>query len=341
MTAYAVDRGRHSSTQHHTSTVTAPMPAIEVEHLTKIYGPARGIQDISFSIEKGEIMGFLGPNGSGKTTTMRILTCFFPPTSGTARICGHDILDDPFAVRRSVGYLPESVPLYRDMTVAGYLIFFAGIKGVPRSARPAAAAEVMERCGLERHARRMIGMLSKGFRQRVGIAQALLGNPEVLILDEPTVGLDPRQIADIRSLIKGLGGRQTVILSTHILPEVSMTCDRVIIIYEGRLLAVDTPANLIARIQSQPRLYLEADGPADALAAALARVDGVRAVNPAGGASGASAFIIETETEAAIVNDLARCVYEQGWTLRSLGPASMTLEEIFIQLINDQERGRP
>ena len=180
-------------------------------------------------------MGFLGPNGSGKTTTMRILTCFFPPTSGTARICGHDILQDPFAVRRSIGYLPESVPLYHDMTVTGYLKFFAEIKGVPRRARAAGVAEAIERCGLETHARRMIGMLSKGYRQRVGIAQALLGNPEVLILDEPTVGLDPRQIADIRSLIKGLGGKQTVILSTHILPEVSMTCDRVIIIYEGRL----------------------------------------------------------------------------------------------------------
>jgi len=317
------------------------MPAIEVEHLTKTYGSARGIQDISFSIEKGEIMGFLGPNGSGKTTTMRILTCFFPPTSGTARVCGHDILDDPFAVRRSIGYLPESVPLYRDMTVAGYLNFFAGIKGVPRRERTAAAGEVMERCGLERHARRMIGMLSKGFRQRVGIAQALLGNPEVLILDEPTVGLDPRQIADIRDLIKGLGGSQTVILSTHILPEVSMTCDRVIIIYEGRLLAVDTPANLVQRIQTLPRLYLEADAPAGPLSAALARVGGVRAVNPADSETGATAFIIETETGARIVNDLARCVYEQGWTLRSLGPASMTLEEIFIRLIDAQECSRP
>ncbi len=314
------------------------MPAIEVEHLTKTYGSARGIQDISFSIERGEIMGFLGPNGSGKTTTMRILTCFFPPTGGSARICGHDILEDPFSVRRSVGYLPESVPLYRDMTVADYLGFFAGIKGIPRRARAAAAAEVMERCGLERHARRMIGMLSKGFRQRVGIAQAMLGSPEVLILDEPTVGLDPRQIAEIRDLIKSLGGSRTVILSTHILPEVSMTCDRVIIMYEGRLLAVDTPANLVQRIQALPRLYIEADAPADGLAAALIRVDGVRAVDPAPGQSGSSAAcILETEPGAAVTNDVARCVCEQGWTLRSLGPASMTLEEIFIRLIDEQE----
>jgi len=318
------------------------MPAIEVEHLTKTYGAARGIEDISFSIEKGEVMGFLGPNGSGKTTTMRILTCFFPPTSGSARVCGHDILQDPFAVRRSIGYLPESVPLYRDMTVAGYLGFFAGIKGVPRRGRAAAADEAIERCGLERHARRMIGMLSKGFRQRVGIAQALLGNPEVLILDEPTVGLDPRQIAEIRGLIKGLGGSQTVILSTHILPEVSMTCDRVIIIYEGRLLALDTPAGLVQRIQEKPRLYLEADGPGDDIAATLSRVDGVRGLSPAESEGGStSAFFLETEPGAAIMNDLARSVYDNGWTLRSLGPASMTLEEIFIRLIDEQERARP
>jgi ABC-2 type transport system ATP-binding protein len=317
------------------------MPAINVEHLTKTYGTARGIQDISFSIEQGEIMGFLGPNGSGKTTTMRILTCFFPPTSGTARVCGHDIHDDPFAVRRVVGYLPESVPLYRDMTVQSYLSFFAGIKGLPHRARAGAVAEAVERCGLESHARRMIGMLSKGYRQRVGIAQALLGNPPVLILDEPTVGLDPRQIAEIRGLIKSLGGSQTVILSTHILPEVSMTCDRVIIIYEGRLLAVDTPANLVGHVQSLPRLYLEADGPADAIADALRRVDGVRTLSPAPPENGAAAFMIETETGAAILNDLARCIDAGGWVLRSLGPATMSLEDIFIRLIDEQERTRP
>lgn len=323
-------------------TGTTPMPAIEVEHLTKTYGPSRGIQDISFSINKGEIMGFLGPNGSGKTTTMRILTCFFPPTSGTARICGHDILQDPFAVRRSIGYLPESVPLYHDMTVTGYLNFFAEIKGVPRRERASGVDEVIERCGLETHARRMIGMLSKGYRQRVGIAQALLNNPEVLILDEPTVGLDPRQIADIRGLIKGLGGDQTVILSTHILPEVSITCDRVIIIYEGRLLALDTPANLVQRIQKIPRLSLEADGPAADIAAALGRIDGVRAVSPIPSESGSTAaFTLETEPGALIANELARCVCEGGWTLRALGPDPMTLEEIFIQLIDSQERKQP
>jgi ABC-2 type transport system ATP-binding protein len=273
---------------------------------------------------------------------MRILTCFFPPTSGTARVCGHDILQDPFAVRRATGYLPESVPLYHDMTVTGYLKFFAEIKGIPRRTRASVVAGAIERCGLETHARRMIGMLSKGYRQRVGIAQALLGDPEVLILDEPTVGLDPRQIADIRSLIKGLGGDQTVILSTHILPEVSITCDRVIIIYEGRLLALDTPANLVQRIQKIPRLYLEADGPAADIAAALRKIDGVREVNPAPSEHGASAaFTIETEPGAPLVNELAGCVVDDGWVLRSLGPDPMTLEEIFIQLIDAQERKQP
>jgi ABC-2 type transport system ATP-binding protein len=228
------------------------------------------------------------------------------------------------------------------MTVAGYLAFFAEIKGVPRRERASGVAEVIERCGLETHARRMIGMLSKGYRQRVGIAQALLGNPEVLILDEPTVGLDPRQIADIRGLIKGLGGSQTVILSTHILPEVSITCDRVIIIYEGRLLALDTPANLVQRIQKIPRLHVEADGPAGEIAAALGRIDGVRSISPTPSASGSSAaFTIETEQGFPAVNDLARCVSEGGWILRALGPDPMTLEEIFIQLINEQERKQP
>jgi ABC-2 type transport system ATP-binding protein len=213
---------------------------------------------------------------------------------------------------------------------------------MPRRARASEVAEVIERCGLETHARRMIGMLSKGYRQRVGIAQALLGNPEVLILDEPTVGLDPRQIADIRRLIKNLGGDQTVILSTHILPEVSITCDRVIIIYEGRLLALDTPANLVQRIQKIPRLSLEADGPAADIAAALRRVDGVRAVSPVHNGSGATTtFTLETEPGALIANELARCVCDGGWTLRALGPDPMTLEEIFIQLIDEQERKRP
>jgi ABC-2 type transport system ATP-binding protein len=313
------------------------MPAVEVEQLTKQYGPSRGVADISFSVEKGEIMGFLGPNGSGKTTTMRMLTCFFPPTRGTARICGYDIRRQPLDVRRCIGYLPESVPLYREMPVQAYLRFFAEIKGVPSRSRRAKVDESIERCGLQNVSHRIIGRLSKGYRQRVGLAQALLHDPEVLILDEPTVGLDPKQIIEIRSLIKELGKQQTVILSTHILPEVSMTCDRVIIIHEGRLIAVDTPANLMQRLQQTPQLLLRADGPAEALQAALADVDGVLGVEHREQSGAAGCFRIAISESADVVNALARTVWEHGWRLREIRPADMSLEDIFIQLVTNEE----
>jgi ABC-2 type transport system ATP-binding protein len=317
------------------------MHAIEVEHLTKFYGPARGIQDISFFVEKGEIMGFLGPNGSGKTTTMRILTCFFPPSSGTARVCGHDILKEPLDVRRKVGYMPESVPLYRDMPVFSYLHFFAEIKGVPRKLRKAKVDEVINRCGLSEVSHRLIEKLSKGFRQRVGIAQSLLNDPEVLILDEPTVGLDPKQIIEIRNLIKGLGGKQTVILSTHILPEISMTCDRVIIIHKGRLIAVDRPANLMKRLQQTPKIMVRADGPPEKIMDALGNVSGVVKVEKRSRSTDALDFFqVETEEGARIINDLARKIYENDWKLEEIRHVDMTLEEIFIQLVTEEEQYR-
>jgi len=255
------------------------MNAIEVENLSKFYGPARGIEDVSFSVKKGEIMGFLGPNGSGKTTTMRILTCFFPPTGGTARICGTDILNDSFSVRQKIGYLPENVPLYTDMPVFSYLNFFAEIKGIPARRKKSKVDEVIQRCELQSVSHRLIRKLSKGFRQRVGIAQALLNDPEVLILDEPTVGLDPKQIIDIRSLIKGLGGSQTVILSTHILPEVSMTCDRVIIMHQGKLIAVDTPADLTKRLQQTPKIILKAEGPTGDILRTIGTIEGITSID--------------------------------------------------------------
>jgi ABC-2 type transport system ATP-binding protein len=317
------------------------MHAIEVEHLTKFYGPARGIQDLSFFVEKGEIMGFLGPNGSGKTTTMRILTCFFPPSSGTARVCGHDILKEPLDVRRKVGYMPESVPLYRDMPVFSYLHFFAEIKGVPRKLRKAKVDEVINRCGLSEVSHRLIEKLSKGFRQRVGIAQSLLNDPEVLILDEPTVGLDPKQIIEIRNLIKGLGGKQTVILSTHILPEISMTCDRVIIIHKGRLIAVDRPANLMKRLQQTPKIMVRADGPPEKIMDALGNVSGVVKVEKRSRSTDALDFFqVETEEGARIINDLARKIYENDWKLEEIRHVDMTLEEIFIQLVTEEEQYR-
>ena len=315
------------------------MYTIEVEHLTKFYGSARGINDVSFSVKQGEIMGFLGPNGSGKTTTMRILTCFFPQTSGTARICGYDTLKNPLEVRRRLGYLPETVPLYLDMPVFSYLKFFAEVKGVARSKRRNKVDEVIQRCGITDVAHRLIGKLSKGYRQRVGIAQALLHDPEVLILDEPTIGLDPRQIIEIRNLIKSLGVKQTVILSTHILPEVSMTCDRVIIIHEGKLVAVDTPENLIKRLQEVPTVLVKAEGPAREIADAISRITGVLGVKEARGSGyDVSSFQVETRKEVFVLNDLARTIYEHGWQLKEIRPVDMTLEEIFIKLVTREEQ---
>ncbi|MBI5874361.1 MAG: ATP-binding cassette domain-containing protein [Deltaproteobacteria bacterium] len=213
---------------------------IEVEGLTKYYGNYHALKGVTFSVRKGEILGFLGPNGAGKTTTMRILTCFFPPTSGKAKVAGFDVFEEPLEVRKRIGYLPENVPLYKDMTVEDYLNFAAGIKGVEGKKVKVAVAKAMDECVLTDVSYKFISELSKGYRQRVGLAQALVNDPEVLILDEPTIGLDPKQIIEIRKLIKNLAGRRTVILSTHILPEVSMTCQRVVIINDGRVVAVDT-----------------------------------------------------------------------------------------------------
>lgn len=314
------------------------MNSIEVEHLTKFYGPARGIIDISFSVKKGEIMGFLGPNGSGKTTTMRILTCFFPPTSGKAKICGYDIQKDPLEVRQRIGYMPESVPLYLDMPVFSYLHFFAEVKGIKRKLRKSKVDEVIHRCGIIDVAHRLIGKLSKGYRQRVGIAQSLLNDPEVLILDEPTIGLDPRQIIEVRNLIKELGSRQTIILSTHILPEVSMTCDRVIIIHEGKLIAVDTPENLVNRLQQAPEILIKAEGPEKDISNALQEVTGV--VNVTKKAMGSADFTfyqVQIREGRYLINELARTIYEHGWKLQEIRPVDMTLEEIFIKLVTEEQ----
>ena len=284
-------------------------------------------------------MGFLGPNGSGKTTTMRILTCFFPQTSGTARICGYDTLKNPLEVRRRLGYLPETVPLYLDMPVFSYLKFFAEVKGVARSKRKSKVDEVIQRCGITDVAHRLIGKLSKGYRQRVGIAQSLLHDPEVLILDEPTIGLDPRQIIEIRNLIKSLGKKQTVILSTHILPEVSMTCDRVIIIHEGKLVAVDTPENLIKRLQEVPTVLVKAEGPTREIADAMGKITGVLGVKEARGSGyDVPSFLVETRKDVFLLNDLARTIYEHGWQLKEIRPVDMTLEEIFIKLVTKEEQ---
>jgi ABC-2 type transport system ATP-binding protein len=268
---------------------------------------------------------------------MRILACFMPPTSGTARVAGFDIGKDSLEVRRRIGYLPESVPLYGDMTVRQYLTFAAEAKGVSRSERATRVTGVTERCLLTEVLDRLIRNLSKGYRQRVGLAQALVGNPEVLILDEPTLGLDPKQIIEIRSLIRDMRGERTVILSTHILPEVSMVCQRVIILNEGRIVAVDTPENLNLRLQKSSRILLEVEGPEEEVRRTLAGVKGVLAVAPQEARDGRRRFLVETEREQDLRKDLARAVTSNGWGLTELRPVDLTLEDIFIRLVTREQ----
>ncbi len=312
---------------------------IEAEKLTKYFQKVAAIEDVSFTVEKGEIVGFLGPNGAGKTTTMRILTGFLPPSSGTARVAGYDILADSLQVRRRIGYLPENVPLYTDMKVAGYLDFVAEVKGMERRQRRRKIGEIMEKCRIVEVQRMLIGALSRGYRQRVGIAQALLNDPEVLILDEPTVGLDPKQIIEIRQLIKELSGQSTIILSTHILPEASMICQRVIIINDGHIIAVDTPENLTARLQSSAKLFVTVDGPADQVRAALTQVPGVLSAEAKDEARDAVvSFVVESERSRDLRREVSRMIVERGWGLLEFRPADMTLEEIFIRLVTKEEQ---
>jgi ABC-2 type transport system ATP-binding protein len=305
---------------------------IEVEGLTKLYGSKAAIDNLTFRVEKGEVVGFLGPNGAGKTTTMRVLSCFMPPTAGTARVAGYDIRSQALEVRRRIGYLPEHVPLYTDLTVTQYLNFVADAKGVPRQARRQRVEETIERCLLQDARRRIIGKLSKGFRQRVGLAQALLGDAPVLILDEPTIGLDPKQIIEIRSLIRDMRGERTVILSTHILPEVSMVCQRVIIINEGRIVAVDTPENLTRRLQRSTQVLLQIEGPPEQITRRLGEVNGVLRVQTKDGAGSLCRYLVETEKSQDLRQELARVICGSGWGLLELRPVDMSLEDIFIRL---------
>jgi ABC-2 type transport system ATP-binding protein len=309
---------------------------IEVQGLTKVYGTKAAIDNISFTVEHGEVVGFLGPNGAGKTTTMRVLSCFMPPTSGTAKVNGYDIHTQALEVRRRIGYLPEQVPLYTDLTVTQYLNFVAEAKGLPRLSRRQKVGEAIERCLLQDARERIIGKLSKGYRQRVGLAQALLGDPPILILDEPTIGLDPKQIIEIRSLIRDMKGERTVILSTHILPEVSMVCQRVIIINRGRIIAVDTPESLTRRLQRSTRVLLQIDGPPDQVAGRLREMAGVLRVELTDGAGALRRYLVETEKERDIRQELARVVCGSGWGLLELRPVDMTLEDIFIHLVTEE-----
>ncbi|HVR70546.1 MAG TPA: ATP-binding cassette domain-containing protein [Vicinamibacteria bacterium] len=306
---------------------------IEVENLTKRYGRHTAVDGISFKVMKGEILGFLGPNGAGKTTTMRILTCYLPPTEGKARVAGFDVFEEPLEVKKRVGYTPETPPLYPDMAVREFLEFCARIKGVPAASRPRRLDDAMEKTRIADVRGKLIGRLSKGYRQRVGLAQALLGNPEVLILDEPTAGLDPKQIIETRELIRGLGGEHTIILSTHILPEVSMVCGRVVIINEGRVVAEDTPENLTHRLRGAATLRLEVRADAAEALEVVQTVPGVAAVRPRPGPGpGVAAFELDPEPGADVRPELARAVVGRGFDLLALQQVGMSLEDIFLHL---------
>jgi ABC-2 type transport system ATP-binding protein len=309
---------------------------IEVEHLTKRYGPVTAVHDVSFQVHKGEILGFLGPNGAGKTTTMRVLTGYMPATDGRVVVAGYDVFEKPVEAKRRTGYLPETPPLYPDMTVREYLHFVAKIKGVPAGDRKMRVEQVMARTWVSDMAGRACGKLSKGYRQRVGLAQALIHNPDVLILDEPTAGLDPKQIIETRRLIKELAGDHTIILSTHILPEVSQTCDRVVIINKGRVVAVDTPRNLTNRLRGAETMYVQVEGgQANDAAAALSKVPGVVRVAPVDAAT-AGAFEVESETGRDVRRELAKAVVLGGYDLLEMRPTRVSLEDIFLSLTTEE-----
>jgi ABC-2 type transport system ATP-binding protein len=315
---------------------------IAVEHLTKHFGSTRAVEDVSFTVARGEIIGLLGPNGSGKTTIMRVLTGFFPPTSGRACVAGYDASGDSLELRRCIGYLPESVVLYPDMRVRRFLQFCAEVRRIVGARREQRLDAVMHNCGLHEVAQQLIGTLSKGYRQRVGLAQALLHEPEVLILDEPTVGLDPRQIIEIRSLIRGLRGRTTVLLSTHILPEVSMTCERVIIIDRGRIVAEDTAEGLTRQVQGADRTVVRVEGPPDQVRAVLGAVEGVQRVEVSAAAgvalNGACEFVAHCTAGEPVRKAIAAAVVGRGWGLSEVRPLALSLEDLFVRLVTREER---
>ncbi len=311
---------------------------IRAEHLTKRFGTVTAISDISFTVERGEIVGFVGPNAAGKSTTMRILCGVFPPTSGRALIAGYDVVSDSLRARGVIGYFPERVSLYLDMTVREYLRYVAAMKGIEAKQQRSAVETALGSAGVTHVSHRLIGTLSKGYRQRVGIAQALLGQPRVLVLDEPTAGLDPEQVAEMRRLIRGLRGESTVILSTHILSEVEATCDRVIIINQGRMLAVDTRHNLNQRLRQTSQIYLEVRGPADQVMARVGAVPGVLHVEQSPGApDGVVALTVGTAKDRDLRAELAACVAAAQWGLQELRPVALSLEAIFLSLVTTPE----
>ena len=313
---------------------------IEVENLSKIYGSTQAIKNVSFSVEKGTIMGFLGPNGAGKTTTMRILTGYIPATQGKAKIAGYEVHEQPMAVRGQIGYLPETPPLYPDMTVRDFLGFVTKIKGVPAGDRQEKINKALQCCQIEDRANTIIRKLSKGYRQRVGIAQAIVHEPPVIILDEPTVGLDPRQIIEVRNLIKSLAGERTIVLSTHILPEVSMTCDLVTIINKGKIVATDKPDQLLQHLQSNSGYEIEIEGNPEPLMPKLKQILGVKEVilEPLSQSTNRHLLKIELNQNYDTGRDIASTIVYQGLGIYEMKRTQPSLEDVFLQLTTEEER---
>lgn len=307
---------------------------IEIQNLTKRYGPVLAVDNISFNVNKGEIVGFLGPNGAGKSTTMNIITGYLPSTSGTVKVDGFDILTHPEEVKKRIGYLPEAPPLYRNMTVTEYLSFVSSLKHVPKKKQKGQMADIMELVGLTDHRKRLIDNLSKGYRQRVGLAQALIGNPEVLILDEPTVGLDPKQIIEIRRVIKALAKERTIILSSHILPEVSAICERVVIINKGAIAAEDTPERLQKGLDKTLKLSMILSGPKGQIVEKVKKLEGVTYMEATGKTEeGYYKYLLESFGNSAIREQIFNVMAENGWPIIEMKPSVMTLEDIFISVV--------
>ncbi len=310
---------------------------IEASHLTKRFGSIRAIDDVSFTVPRGQIAGFLGPNGAGKTTTMRILSGIFPPTSGRARIAGFDTLAEPLEARQRLGYFPENAPHYADLSVDGYLRFVGKVKGLGAADRARRIGEATEACGLTHVARRLVGKLSKGYRQRVGLAQALLGDPEVLILDEPTLGLDPEQVTEIRNLIGRLRGERTVLFSSHILSEVSLVCQQIIVINKGRILAQDTPDALAGRLRPWLRVNLRVEAPREEVIAVLSRIPGVLYTDKE---PRDLSVRLEAQSDE-VLREVSRAIQEKHWLLLEMRHEALGLEEIFLSLVREDQKAGP
>lgn len=311
---------------------------IEVQHLTKEFGPNVAVSDLTFSVKPGEILGFLGPNGAGKTTTMRILAGIFPPSSGEAKVCGIDVADNSMDVRKKIGYMPEQVPLYPELTVTEYLNFVTSLWPYNQKQRANRLKNVLQQCDLTHVRGRLVGHLSRGYRQRIGLAQALIHDPDVLILDEPTVGLDPKQIREIRQLIKSFQGQKTVILSTHILPEVSMTCQRVLIIHHGKIVAQGTPESLTQQAETATQVEVHVKGgPVAEISKTLSEISGIQNVEVQGPSNGAGTRLLVSANDENIRPQIARTIVEKNWQLLEMRLKSLTLEDIFVKIVTKEE----